>query len=252
MDDVRRELESMQLQLEARNCELNDFAHMVSHDLKAPLRQIKGMSQLVVAKCGESIGEEGQEFITLMQQGVTRMEKLIDKLLEYATVNTKSHSLSTINMKEVVEAVLKDLDWLIQEKHAKVTVGELPALEADAILMRQVIQNLISNALKYTREGVDSEILVSSQISEGNENYEITLEDNGTGFDQEQAEAIFKPFRRLVTAEQVEGCGIGLAIVKKAIDYHGGTITATGTPGEGATFTITVPIQRVIAASTAA
>jgi chemotaxis family two-component system sensor kinase Cph1 len=239
---VRRQTE----ELSRSNQELQAFASVASHDLQEPLRKIRTFGDLLQSKFGEQLGEEGKDYLGRMRNAALRMQTLIDALLSYSQVNTKGLDFKTVNLKDIVQEVITDLEVLIESKGAKVHVDELPAIEADPVQMRELFQNLISNGLKFGPEHEATEVRVRAEALEETvpERVRIAVEDNGIGFDNKFADRIFLTFERLHSRTAYEGAGMGLAICRKIVERHGGTIEAKGVPGKGATFIITLPVRQ--------
>ena len=180
------------------------------------------------------------------------MRRLIDDLLNYSRVTTQAHPFRRISLDELVREVVADLDELIAQKEATVTIGSLPSIDADPTQMRQLFQNLIANAVKFQRPGVPPVVEIEGEILErdfpgtGAEPVpmcRLTVRDNGIGFDEKYLDRIFQVFQRLHGRTEYEGSGVGLAICRKIVERHGGTITARSRFGEGATFVVTLPIR---------
>lgn len=238
-------LQALTVELQRSNRELQDFASVASHDLQEPLRKISAFAGRLKAKFGDALPQDGQDYLARMMNAVERMSGLIEDLLTYSRVTTRAKPFEKLNLSKLVEEVLGDLETRIQQTGGTVEVGPLPAIEADPTQMRQVFQNLIGNALKFRREGVPPVVRVHAEVIEsaGVQQVRIVVSDNGIGFDEQYAERIFRVFERLHGREQYEGTGMGLAIVKKIAERHGGTAVAHGVPNEGATFTITLPVR---------
>ncbi|MEL6503014.1 MAG: PAS-domain containing protein [Pseudomonadota bacterium] len=235
-----RELESYNAKLEASNRELQDFAYVASHDLQEPLRKIEAFGDRLQRKHGEDLPEQGQMYIDRMQDAAGRMRRLINDLLSYSRITTKGKDPVDINTDELLAGVLNDLSVRIEETNATVTVGDLPNLMADETQMRQLFQNLIGNALKFSRPGVDPAISVTGEEENGQLVFKIA--DNGIGFENRFKDQIFTIFQRLHGRLEYEGTGVGLATVRKIVERHNGTIDADGRPNEGATFIVTLPL----------
>ena len=236
-------------QLERSNKELKNFAFVASHDLQEPLRKIQSFGELLVTELSDSISEEGRDFLLRMQNAATRMRTLIDSLLAYSLVTTKTQLFSQVNLGEAVKEAQGNLAVLKEEKRASVEVGELPTVEGDKVQMIQLFQNLIGNALKFHPNGVSPKIKIHARPihrgrSEHADGYEIFVEDNGIGFDESYLSRIFTPFQRLHGKSEYEGVGIGLAICRKIVGRHGGHITATSSPGGGSVFIVTLPREQ--------
>ena len=236
-------------QLKRSNKELRNFAFVASHDLQEPLRKIQSFGELLVTELSDSISEEGRDFLLRMQNAATRMRTLIDSLLAYSLVTTKTQLFSQVDLGEAVKEAQGNLAVLKEEKRASVEVGELPTVEGDKVQMIQLFQNLIGNALKFHPNGVSPKIKIHGRPihrgrSEQADGYEIFVEDNGIGFDESYLSRIFTPFQRLHGKSEYEGVGIGLAICRKIVERHGGHITATSSPGGGSVFIVTLPREQ--------
>ena len=234
--------------LERSNRELVDFAYVASHDLQEPLRKIEAFGDRLVKKYLGVLPEEGRMFVDRMQSAANRMRQLINDLLSYSRVTTAANPFSRVSLKDVLAGVLSDLQIRIEETNATIDIGELPAIEADAVQMRQLFQNLIGNALKFRKKDVDPVITITAVVTKGEilENpapaVTISVADNGIGFEQQFKEQIFVIFQRLHSRAEYEGTGIGLATCRKIVERHQGVIDAIGRPGAGSTFEITFPI----------
>jgi PAS domain S-box-containing protein len=251
------QLEASAERLRQSNRELQDFAYIASHDLQEPLRKVLTFGDRLKAKYGDALGEQGRDYLERMEGAAARMRDLIDDLLILSRVTTQARPFAPVDLTQVAREVVSDLEARIEEVGGRVEVGELPTIEADRLQMRQLLQNLIGNALKFHKSGVAPVVAVRAQIIEeqrgarsvgsaGNGLCSITVEDNGVGFDEEHLERIFLPFQRLHGHNVYEGTGMGLAICRKVVERHGGKITAESEPGRGATFTVTLPlVQRV-------
>jgi PAS domain S-box-containing protein len=241
-ETVKRQTE----ELSRSNEELQAFASVASHDLQEPLRKIRTFGDVLQRKFAEPLGEEGSDYLHRMQKAAVRMQALIDALLSYSRVNAKGLDFKMVSLKDIVREVIVDLEVTIEIKGAKVHVGELPTAEADPVQMRQLFQNLISNSLKFGPEHGSPEVRIYAEAIQGAvpERVRITVEDNGIGFDSKFADRIFRPFERLHGHAAYEGAGMGLAISRKIVERHGGTIEARGVPGKGATFIITLPVKQ--------
>jgi chemotaxis methyl-accepting protein methylase/signal transduction histidine kinase len=231
--------------LEQSNRDLEDFAHVASHDLQEPLRKIHTFGDLLTEMHRESLDEEGRDYLKRMQRAAGRMQALVLDLLRYARVNSKAEPFTRFNLRGAVEEAIADLGVLREEMEGRIEVGELPDLEADQVQMRQLFQNLIGNALKY-RSARNPVIRVHSNSSSSGPLWEIHVEDNGIGFDESYLSNIFKPFQRLHGKDSpYEGTGMGLAICRRIVERHRGSITARSTPGKGSTFIVKLPKRQV-------
>ncbi|MDZ7261449.1 MAG: cache domain-containing protein [candidate division KSB1 bacterium] len=240
-------LKTYAARLEQSNRQLQDFAYIASHDLQEPLRKVQAFGDRLRAKYGEVLGEQGQDYLGRMQNATQRMQNLIDGLLMYSRVTTRAQPFVRVNLAQVVQEVLSDLETRIEQTGGRVEVGALPTIEADPMQMHQLLQNLISNALKFHRQEVAPVVKVYEQVTDqasANGVCHLLVEDNGIGFEEKYVERIFGLFQRLHGRDQYEGTGIGLAICRKIVERHGGSLTAKSTPGQGSTFIITLPVKQ--------
>jgi len=225
--------------LERSNNALQEFASMASHDLQEPPRKIITFGNQLKHIPGNS-DKRSEDYLNRMQQTAARMQTLILDLLRYSQVHTEAKPPRQINLRNIVDEVIEILEKRISETRGTIIIDSLPALHAQDFQMRELFQNLIGNALKYHREGVYPVIKIKSCQME-NQHWKITVEDNGIGFDEKHKNKIFSPFHRLHGRSAYEGTGMGLAICKKIVDRHRGTITAQSTPEKGSTFIIILP-----------
>ncbi|MEA2488627.1 MAG: hypothetical protein QOH21_419 [Acidobacteriota bacterium] len=235
------ELKAALTRLEQSNRELEDFAYVASHDLQEPLRKIQAFGDLLRAKHAEALPEQGRDYIERMQSAAKRMQVLINDLLSFSRVTTKAQPFVRVDLSSVAAEVVKDLEVRLHDSGGRIDIGPLPAIEADPLQMRQLLQNLAGNALKFHRPDVPPVVEIRAQLENGH--CRITVSDNGIGFEEKYADRIFTMFERLHARTKYEGTGIGLAICRKIAERHGGEIRAHGTPGEGATFVVTLPAQ---------
>ncbi len=239
---AEEELKAYAAKLEISNRELEDFAYVASHDLQEPLRKIRAFGDRLNSKYGDVLTDKGRDYLARMQNAAARMQTLIEDLLSFSRVTTKAQPYLPVNLKEVATAVVSDLEVRVEETGAKVEIGNLPTLDADALQMRQLFQNLISNALKFHKK--DEPPAVKLEATRQDNMYEIKVIDNGIGFEEKYSDRIFTIFQRLHGRSAYEGTGIGLAVCRRIVERHGGSITARSTPGEGATFIFTLPIRQ--------
>jgi PAS domain S-box-containing protein len=247
------EQETRQRQELARsNDELEKFAHIASHDLQEPLRKIQAFGDRLKTKYHETLTDQGRDYLERMQNAASRMQALIDDLLTLSRITTKAQPFVPVDLAQIVQDVLSDLEVRIEETNAQVDVGLLPTIAADPLQMHQLLQNLISNALKFSAKGELPQVKIYSQLLTSEEKpalgnaamlCQIFVEDSGIGFDEKYLDRIFNIFQRLHGRSEYEGTGIGLAICRKIAERHGGTITAKSTPGNGATFIVTLPLK---------
>ncbi len=227
-------------ELERSNADLQRFAYVASHDLQAPLRNIISFSQLLERRYRGQLDTDADEFIGFIVEGCMRMQSLIQDLLLLSRVTTQARPLAPTDTGAVVADALQMLEPVVHEAGASVTVGELPAVMADEVQLGQVFSNLVGNAIKYRREGVRPEVRITARRLD--RMVEFSVADNGIGIEPEHLGAIFEMFRRLHTHDEYEGTGIGLALVKKIAERHGGEAWAESVAGEGSTFSFTLPI----------
>jgi len=232
-------------QLEQSNRELQDFAYVASHDLQEPLRKIVVFGERLKEKCGETLEGEPRDYLERMQKAAARMQTLINDLLTFSRVTSKAHPFLPVDLNKIAHEVAGDLEARIEQVKGQVEIGKLPVIDADELQMRQLLQNLIGNALKFRRPEVPPVVKVAVETIAGDSGQklcQLTVSDNGIGFDEKYLDRIFTVFQRLHTRGEYEGTGMGLAIVKKIALYHGGSITASSKPGHGATFIVTLPV----------
>ena len=250
-------LKTFATQLERSNRELQDFAYIASHDLQEPLRKIQAFGDRLETRYTGALDEQGRDYLQRMQQAARRMQRLINDLLAYSRVTTGGQPFVAVDLAQVTREVLSDLEVRLEQTGGQVEVGDpstlrqaqdgagLPKIQADPTQMQQLLQNLIGNALKFHREGVPPVVKLHAQISEVFETSEvsITVADNGIGFDEKYLDRLFQPFQRLHGRQEYEGSGMGLAICRKIVERHGGSITARSTPGQGTTFIVVLPLK---------
>ncbi|MEL6408157.1 MAG: ATP-binding protein [Chloroflexota bacterium] len=243
----RDELATYASNLEKSNVELEQFAYAASHDLQEPLRKIQTFGSRLESKYGDKLEGRGLEYLTRMQSAAGRMQALIQDLLSLSRVTTQAQPLEKIDLNDVIDEVLVDIEVQVSKANAEICVSELPIIEADKTQMRQLFQNLITNAIKFAREDIPPSVVIESQLHTSTAilEVEISVSDNGIGFEPRYAERIFSVFQRLHGRGEYEGTGVGLALCRKIVERHNGTIIARGKPNEGATFVITLPVDNV-------
>jgi len=225
-------------QLAAANRELEAFAYSVSHDLRAPLRAIDGFARIVDRDHGAALPEKARQHFGRIREAAQRMGALIEGLLAFSRLGRQSLNVQTVEMGSVVQAALADLAGEREGRSLELAVGELGRCRADATLLRQVFVNLVGNALKYTRGREPARIEIGSTLQEGRRAWHVA--DNGVGFDMAHAGRLFGVFQRLHREEDYEGTGVGLALVRRIVERHGGRVQAEASPGAGATFRFTL------------
>ncbi len=222
------------------NSALQQFATVAAHDLQEPLRSIRGFSDMLVKYQAETLDEKSTRCIHKIQDGITRMQTLINDLLNYSRIQTKAQSLSEVDCNAIVASCLKSLDASIAESGAEVEVNVLPIVVGDGPQLTQLFQNLLGNALKFRAAGERPLVNVSATLQ--GLFWHFTITDNGIGISPEFAERVFRVFQRLHTRSTYEGTGIGLAICQSIVDRHGGRIWVESKHGEGAVFHFTLPV----------
>ena len=240
-------LASYALQLEQSNRELEEFAFVASHDLQEPLRKIQAFGERLKKQIGDSLGEEETLYFERMLAAAARMRSMITDLLALSRITTHGRPFEWVNLSEVAQEVVSDLEIRINASGGQVTLGDLPRIEADPIQMHQLLQNLIGNAVKFHAADCPPLVIVCSEPQDQSDQVKIYVKDQGIGFDEQYLNRIFQPFQRLHGLGSYEGSGIGLAICRKIVERHSGTITASSQPGKGATFIITLPVKRLSA-----
>jgi PAS domain S-box-containing protein len=238
---AEEELRSAMRRLEQSNRELEDFAYVASHDLQEPLRKIQAFGDLLEQKHGAALPPQGVDYIARMRSAAKRMQVLINDLLMFSRVTTKAQPFVSVPLETVAREVAKDLEIRAHDAGGRIDIAALPTIDADPLQMRQLLQNLAGNALKFHRPDVPPVVTVDASVVDGT--CHLRVSDNGIGFDEKYAERIFTMFERLHGRGKYEGTGIGLAICRRIAERHGGTITARSTPGEGSTFLVTLPAR---------
>lgn len=237
-----KELKDYMARLKESNQALQDFASIAAHDLQEPLRKVQTFGSMVKQRFGDALGEQGNSYMERVLDANQRMQSLLTALLEYSRLTTRANPFEPVKISNIIQEVLSDLEVRIEKTGGTVLFDNLPVIYADPIQMRQLFQNLVGNALKFHKHSENPVVMVRC-IHSATEYCRIEVQDNGIGFDQEFAEKIFAPFQRLHGKSSLyEGTGMGLAICKKIIERHGGSIVAKSIPGTGSTFIITLPI----------
>lgn len=236
--------------LERSNRDLQDFANITSHDLQEPLRKIQTFSELLQERYQDELDERGLDYLRRIFDSGQRMQALILELLAYSRLTSRARPFEMVDLNKVAQAVLADLELQIEASQAQIEVENLPTIDADEIQIGQLLQNLLSNALKFSSDGQSPHIRISSRVfsepeARGGNNHtvycELRVTDNGIGFDEKYLDRIFQPFQRLHPRDEFPGTGMGLAICRKIVERHGGSLTAESRPGHGATFIVRLP-----------
>ena len=244
---AEQELRKYTRELAQSNSQLEEFAYVASHDLQEPLRKIQAFGDRLRHNTQGQLDETSLDYLDRMQKASNRMQQLIEDLLAFSRITTKGQPFMMVNLEDILSGVLNDLELRIEQSHATIEHDPLPSLLADGLQMRQLLQNLIGNALKYHRANLPPIITITSE--QFNEERKVWLRlrvsDNGIGFEQKYAERIFGVFQRLHNRNSYEGTGMGLAICRKIIERHEGRITAVGYPDEGAVFIVELPFLEI-------
>lgn len=256
LKNIEINLQRRAQELESINKELELFAYAASHDLQEPLRKLRAFGDRLSQRYADQLDEQGQDYIARMDKASARMQTLIDDLLAYSRLSRNKDQKEHIDLQSLIEDVLSDLDEVITEKNIQIDMDNLPSIDAVPGQMRQLFQNLLSNAFKFTKEQGPHIVSISCRVVKGHQlpwkselidmakYYEIVIKDNGIGFDQQFEERIFVMFQRLHGRTDFPGTGIGLALCKKIVENHGGIIKAHGEENKGATFTVLLPVKK--------
>lgn len=250
-----QQVQAFNRRLQESNRDLQDFAHVASHDLQEPLRKIIAFGDRLRSRSADDLDERSIDYLDRIQGASSRMQRLIEDLLTFSRVSTQGKELQLTNLSDVVVGVVSDLEVAIDDAGATVNVNKLPVVSSDPSQMRQVLQNLIGNALKFRAEGTAPVVTVSaSEISADHEDapdeplpdgstgwVQISVADNGIGFDMKYIDKVFTVFQRLHGRAEYEGSGVGLAVCRRIAERHGGELTAVSALGEGTIFTFTIP-----------
>ena len=248
LQESYRSMETLNAKLEVSNRELQDFAFVASHDLQESLRKVTAFGDMLKSEFGPALGETGADYLHRMQSAARRMQTLISDLLQLSRVTSKAQPFTTVDLSQVAGDVLGDLEVRLRQSGGAVEVGALPTIEADPLQMRQLLQNLIGNAIKYARPEEPPRVRVYTEAEppggKNGRSVRLCVADNGIGFEEKYVDRIFTVFQRLHDRGAYEGTGIGLAICRKIAERHGGSITARSRPGEGSTFIVTLPLKQ--------
>ncbi len=247
-ETLERRVEERTAELARSNRDLQDFAYIASHDLQEPLRKIVAFGDRLHDLLGDKLDSPGSDYLMRMQNAAERMKVLITSLLTLSRISTRGLHLAPVDLARIIhEEVLIDLESAIEESGGTIEIGALPQLVADPLQMRQLLQNLIGNALKFHRPSVAPQVRVCSEQDPDSTpdapRYRLIVQDQGIGFDEKYLPRLFQPFQRLHDPQRYEGTGMGLAICRKIAERHGGSITATASAGGGATFVVTLPAK---------
>ncbi len=261
---ARDNLQRSNERLRRSNRELQDFAYVASHDLQEPLRKVQAFGDRLQKKFADSLNEEGKDYISRMQNAAGRMQTLINDLLTFSRVTSKAQPFKSVDVKEIAGEVVSDLEVRIEQTGGKVEIGDLPTIDADPVQMRQLLQNLIGNALKFHRPDETPIVKIYAEtalqqnesvsaaddnnlqtVGSGKQICKIVVQDNGIGFEEKYLDKVFTVFQRLHGRSEYEGSGIGLAVCRKIVERHGGAITARSELNKGSTFFVTLPLAQI-------
>lgn len=242
----KRDLQKSVAALEKSNAELEQFAYVASHDLQSPLRNVISFAQLLQRRCGESLGAKGGEYVATIIHSAGHMHSLITDLLTFSRVGRGNPALAPIDMEHLLAEVEHTLAARIREKGAQITHGPLPVIAGTPTEVRQLLQNLLENALTFQADGTPPQVHVAARSAQSS--WEFSVRDNGIGIRPEHQGRIFQMFERLHDGEAFPGTGVGLAICRKIVLQHGGRIWVESEVGKGATFRFTLPLQAPAAA----
>jgi len=227
--------------LELINQELQEFAFVASHDLQEPLRKIQSFCDMVVRSNLDRVDEKGKDYLARMQQAAKRMQQLLKDLLNYSRVATQPEPFKPADMKAIITEAAEVFEYKVRKDGGKIEISEMPVIKADSSQMTRLFQNLISNAVKYASP---QKLLIRIYSDQDDSFCRIYVEDNGIGFEEKYLDRIFSPFQRLHGRNDFSGTGMGLAICRKIVERHSGSITAKSSPGKGSTFIVTLPLRQ--------
>ncbi len=233
-------------ELQRSNEDLQQFAHVASHDLKEPVRKIRTFSSMMLADNPDDLPQSVVRYLEKIELAAERMANMIDGVLEYSMMNNDDEKLQRVDLNHTIHQIENDLELLMENKAAKLQYGQLPVVDGIPTLLYQLFYNLINNGLKFSKKGVPPHIIITSKEIKKDRKWfvEIMVKDNGIGFAPEYAASIFKTFVRLNAKDKFEGTGLGLALCSKIVDRHKGKIMASSTSGEGAEFTVLLPLRK--------
>ena len=238
---TQQELQTQREQLLRSNRDLENFAYVASHDLQEPLRMISGYLQLLERRFSDKLDASGREFIEYAVDGAKRMQELLNGLLDYSRLWRRKEPFERVELDVVLKQVLADLKRTIQAEEAIIQQQPLPVVTADPVQLRQLLQNLISNAIKFRHPEIRPEVYISAEPRDNE--WEFTIQDNGIGIDAKFSTRIFQIFQRLHTRDEYPGMGLGLAICQGIVERHGGRIWVEPGIDSGAVFRFTLPIS---------
>jgi signal transduction histidine kinase len=239
--DVERQVAERTAELAAVNRELEAFAYSVSHDLRAPLNAIEGFARLIDTRYAERMPQEARDLFRFVLDNAARMSKLITDLLAFSRTSQSEMTITPVDMNALVREVIEELRHTFADRMVVFDVGELPPADGDMAMLHQVVTNLLSNAIKFTASRPEATIAVDARREGDGVVYRVR--DNGVGFDMKFADQLFKVFRRLHAQSQYDGTGVGLALVKRIVERHGGSVGVASAPDAGTTVSFTLPVS---------
>ena len=248
-EEVRRrthELKELNISLQQSNKELQQFAHVASHDLKEPVRKIRTFTERLTDDKNTKFSDEAKTYIHKVNSATDRMHTMIEGVLNYSMINARGQNIEPVDLNEIVKSIETDLELMITQKSATIKYEALPTIDGASVLLYQLFYNLINNSLKFTGPGTSPFITITSAVAnnDGKSFAEIRVQDNGIGFEQHESEKIFDTFSRLNSKDQFEGTGLGLSLCKRIVLRHGGNIEAIGKRNEGAVFIVQLPLKQ--------
>lgn len=244
-EELKKQVADQTEELQRSNNDLLHFAGIVSHDLREPVRKIKIFNTLLSNEKKPGFYRTSKKYLSKINHSAQRMENIIEGILTYSTLDKTAQSFEKIDLNEILENIKTDLELVIQEKDAVLITSELPEIEGASILINQLFYNLIQNALKFSKADVPPRVIITSGLINDNgvDCVKIIIKDNGIGLDPAFNERIFNAFERLHSKDQYEGNGLGLALCRKIVKRHNGSITAAGEKDNGAEFTVILPLR---------
>lgn len=243
-EELQKQVTASTRELTRSNEDLLHFAHVVSHDLKEPVRKVKIFNGFLLDHTDVPLSEKQQKYAHKIHQSADRMQNIIEGILQYSTLNSSSQPVSRISLYDVMSRIKMDLELIIEEKKAEINIGPLPEIEGAPILIHQLFYNLVQNSLKFSKANLPPQIDITSVESDKEGFVKILVRDNGIGLDPKYVGKIFNAFERLHSKDSYEGNGLGLSLCRKIVIRHQGSINAGGKPGVGADFTIMLPINQ--------
>ncbi len=245
-EELRKQVKERTLELHRSNEDLLQFAHVTSHDLKEPVRKVKTYTDRLNEECGTELSEKGKLYLNKIEQATNRMYAMIEGVLSYSSLNATDQIINPIDLNEIISNIETDIEILIHQKKGSIHKKSLPSIEGASVLIYQLFYNLITNSFKFSRKNFPVVVSITSSIIKNNETefVKINIRDNGIGFDKKHIPTLFNAFTRLNSKDKYEGTGLGLALCKKIVERHGGSIVADGKENEGAVFTVILPLKQ--------